>query len=118
MPAPLAERIDEKMKNIDLDGNDMVTPFTGIATTLGVKEETVFALEFYCLVRNMIEAALLKHRSNPDLIKDQALRDGYAEDAAYRVFSKLIDSPRLCRYLNELAQKQVEEFNARAATHK
>ena len=105
------------MKDIDNDGNDVVTHFTELANTLGVKEETVFALEFYCLVRNMIEAALLKHRSNPDVIKDQALREGYAEDAAYRVFSKLVDSPRLCRYLNELAQKQIEEFNARAATH-
>src|SRR5215831_12020096 len=103
------ERDKTRMRSIDINDDDVVRPFTELANTLGVKEEAVFALEFYCLVRNMIEKALLEHRSNPDVIKDPALRKGYAEDSAYRVFSDLIDSPRLCTYLSGLAQRQIEE---------
>jgi len=107
------------VRDIDIDGDEVVT-FTELANTLGVKEETVFALEFYCVVRNMIETALLKHRPNPDVIKDPVLRKGYAEDAAYRVFSLLVNGPRLSGYFKELADaqtaKSIAEPQARAAT--
>jgi hypothetical protein len=110
------------MRDIDIETNDVGTPFTELANTLGVKEETVFALEFYCLIRNMIEAALLKHRFNPDVIKDPVIRKAYTEDAAYRVFSELLNGPRLCGYFKELADaqsaKSLAESQVRAATHR
>ena len=110
------------MRDIDIETNDVGTPFTELANTLGVQEETVFALEFYCLVRNMIEGALLKHRFNPEIIKDPVLRKAYTEDAAYRVFSELLNGPRLCGYFKELADaqsaKSLAEPQARAATHR
>src|SRR6516164_7942968 len=110
------------MRDIDIETNDVGTPFTELANTLGVKEETVFALEFYCLVRNMIEAALVKHRFNPDVIKDPVIRKAYTEDAAYRVFSELLNGPRLCGYFKELADaqsaKSLAESQVRAATHR
>jgi hypothetical protein len=110
------------MRDIEIETNDVGTPFTELANTLGVKEETVFALEFYCLVRNMIEAALVKHRFNPDVIKDPVLRKAYTEGAAYRIFSELLNGPRLCGYFKELADvqsaKSVGESQARAATNR
>ena len=110
------------MRDIDIDANDGGTPFTELANTLGVKEETVFALEFYCLIRNMIEAALVKHRFNPDVIKDPVIRKAYTEDAAYRVFSELLNGPRLCGYFKELADaqsaKSLAESQVTAATHR
>lgn len=110
------------MTDIDIETNDVGTPFKELANTLGVKEETVFALEFYCLVRNMIEAALVKHRFNPDVIKDPVLRKAYTEDAAYRVFSELLNGPRLCGYFKELADvqsaKSAGESQTLAATNR
>lgn len=110
------------MRDINIDAIDVGTSFTELANTLGVKEETVFALEFYCLVRNLIEAALVKHRFNPDVIKDSVLRKAYTEDAAYRIFSELVNGPRLCGYLKELADtqsaKSVAELQAQVATHR
>ena len=119
------------MRDIDIETNDVGTPFTELANTLGVQEETVFALEFYCLVRNMIEGALLKHRFNPEIIKDPVLRKAYTdpvlrkaytEDAAYRVFSELLNGPRLCGYFKELADAQsaklLGESEARPATNR
>ena len=109
------------MRDVDIETNNVGTPSTELANTLGTKEETVFALEFYCLVRNMIEAALVKHRFDPDVIKDPVLRKAYTEDAAYRVFSELLNGPRLCGYFKELADAQsaklLGESQGRAAAN-